>query len=105
MSTTIKRVGFGKIAVIGLAVMTAIFTIALLERGAVIAAEHSPYEMQQENVELRQIVDYFGTGPVFDAFVIAFRVPNLFRRVLGEEMFERAALPPFARLRAAGRAG
>jgi murein biosynthesis integral membrane protein MurJ len=48
---------------------------------------------------------YFGTGPLLDAFVIAFRVPNLFRRVLGEEMFERAALPPFGRLRAAGRDG
>jgi len=41
---------------------------------------------------------YFGSGKLYDAFIIAFSVPNLFRRVLGEEMFERAFLPPFKRL-------
>ena len=48
---------------------------------------------------------YFGVGPVFDAFVVAFSVPNLFRRVLGEEMFERAFLPPFSRMVAEGEGG
>lgn len=46
---------------------------------------------------------YFGTDARFDAFVVAFSVPNLFRRVFGEEMFERAFLPPFRRLVAEGR--
>lgn len=41
---------------------------------------------------------YFGTSRHFDAFVIAYSVPGLFRRVLGEEMFERAFLPHFRRL-------
>ena len=41
---------------------------------------------------------FFGSGKLYDAFVIAFSVPNLFRRVLGEEMFERAFLPPFKRM-------
>ena len=45
----------------------------------------------------------FGTSAVFDAFVVAFSVPNLLRRVLGEEMFERALLPPYRRLCAEGR--
>ncbi len=54
---------------------------------------------------LREILSgaYFGTGGRFDAFVVAFSVPSLFRRVLGEEMFERAFLPPFRRLVAQGR--
>ncbi len=46
----------------------------------------------------------FGASAVFDAFVVAFSVPNLLRRVLGEEMFERALLPPYRRLVAEGRA-
>jgi len=41
---------------------------------------------------------FFGAGKLYDAFVIAFSVPNLFRRVLGEEMFERAFVPRFRRL-------
>jgi len=45
----------------------------------------------------------FGTGALFDAFVVAFSVPNLFRHVLGEEMFERAFLPRFRRLAAQGK--
>ncbi len=46
---------------------------------------------------------FFGTGALYDAFLVAFAVPNLFRRVLGEEMFERAFLPPFRRMIAEGR--
>jgi len=46
---------------------------------------------------------FFGSGAMVDAFVVAFSVPGLFRRVLGEEMFERAFMPPFRRLREEGR--
>ncbi len=54
---------------------------------------------------LREIVtaSYFGAGSVFDSFVVAFTIPNLFRRVLGEEMFERAFMPRFKRLREQGK--
>ncbi len=48
---------------------------------------------------------FFGGGPLYDAFVIAFSVPALFRRILGEEMFERAFMPPFERLRSQGETG
>src|SRR5262245_58795403 len=37
-----------------------------------------------------------GTGPVADAFVIAFRFPNLFRRLFGEGAFNSAFVPLFA---------
>ena len=37
-----------------------------------------------------------GTGPVADAFVIALRVPNLFRRLFGEGAFNAAFVPEFA---------
>jgi len=48
---------------------------------------------------------YFGGGRLYDAFVVAFTIPALFRRVLGEEMFERAFMPPFERLRSSGQEG
>lgn len=38
-----------------------------------------------------------GTGPVADAFVVAFRFPNLFRRVFAEGAFNSAFVPLFAR--------
>lgn len=38
-----------------------------------------------------------GTGPVADAFVIAFRLPNLFRRVFGEGAFNAAFVPLYAK--------
>ncbi|MEM1371843.1 MAG: murein biosynthesis integral membrane protein MurJ, partial [Pseudomonadota bacterium] len=38
-----------------------------------------------------------GTGPVADAFIVAFRLPNLFRRVLGEGALNAAFVPLFAR--------
>lgn len=38
---------------------------------------------------------YFGAGRTMDAFVVAFTVPNLFRRVLGEHAAESAFLPTF----------
>lgn len=45
-----------------------------------------------------------GTGPVADAFVVAFRLPNLFRRILAEGAFNSAFVPLFAKkLEADGR--
>ena len=37
----------------------------------------------------------FGTGWVFDAFTVAFRIPNLFRRLFGEGALTAALLPSF----------
>ena len=37
-----------------------------------------------------------GTGPVADAFYVAFRFPNLFRRLFGEGAFKSAFVPLFA---------
>ena len=37
-----------------------------------------------------QIASWLGTGPVADAFFIAFKVPNLFRRLFGEGAFNAA---------------
>ncbi len=39
----------------------------------------------------------FGAGPLMDAFTVAFRVPNLVRRVLGEGALTAAFLPVFVR--------
>jgi putative peptidoglycan lipid II flippase len=38
-----------------------------------------------------------GTGPVADAFIVAFRLPNLFRRLFGEGAFNSAFVPLFAK--------
>ena len=38
-----------------------------------------------------------GTGPVADAFVVAFRFPNLFRRLFAEGAFNSAFVPLFSR--------
>lgn len=46
------------------------------------------------------IAGAFGAGPVADAFLVAFRVPNLFRRVLGEGGLNAGFVPLYARLRA-----
>ncbi|SFT77995.1 putative peptidoglycan lipid II flippase [Pseudovibrio denitrificans] len=40
---------------------------------------------------------FVGTGPVADAFVVAFRLPNLFRRLFAEGAFNSAFVPLFAR--------
>ena len=45
-----------------------------------------------------------GSGPVAEAFVVAFRFPNLFRRWFGEGAFNAAFVPLFAR-RLQGEAG
>ncbi|HQO09276.1 MAG TPA: murein biosynthesis integral membrane protein MurJ [Clostridiales bacterium] len=38
---------------------------------------------------------FFGTSRVADAFSFALMFPNLFRQILGEDMVERAFMPPF----------
>ncbi|HHT9120475.1 MAG TPA: murein biosynthesis integral membrane protein MurJ, partial [Candidatus Hypogeohydataceae bacterium YC41] len=38
---------------------------------------------------------FFGTGLVWDAFAVAFRVPNLFRRLFGEGALTAAFVPTF----------
>jgi len=38
---------------------------------------------------------FFGTGRIADAFSFALMFPNLFRQILGEDMVERAFMPPF----------
>jgi putative peptidoglycan lipid II flippase len=43
------------------------------------------------------IAALLGTGPVAEAFVIAFRIPNLFRRLFGEGAFNAAFVPLFAK--------
>lgn len=46
---------------------------------------------------------FFGTLPVWDAFVAAFRIPNLFRRLFGEGALTAAFLPAFVERHDAGR--
>jgi len=49
---------------------------------------------------LRELVTaaFYGTSRAMDIFVIAFTVPTFFRRFLGEDVVERAFMPPFKRL-------
>lgn len=35
----------------------------------------------------------FGTGPTFDAFIVAFKIPNFMRRLFGEGAFAQAFVP------------
>ncbi|MBW1980600.1 MAG: murein biosynthesis integral membrane protein MurJ [Deltaproteobacteria bacterium] len=53
---------------------------------------------------LREVVVafYFGASRATDVFAIAFTIPTLFRRILGEDMVEKAFLPSFRQLVAAG---
>src|SRR5437660_9422502 len=41
-----------------------------------------------------------GAGPVADAFLVAFRLPNHFRAIFAEGAFSAAFVPAYARLRA-----
>ena len=43
------------------------------------------------------IAAVLGAGPVADAFFVAFRVPNLFRRLFAEGAFDAAFVPLFAK--------
>lgn len=38
-----------------------------------------------------------GTGPIADAFIVAFRIPNLFRRLFAEGAFNAAFVPLYAK--------
>ncbi len=40
----------------------------------------------------------FGTGLVWDAFTVAFKIPNLFRRLFGEGALSAAFIPVFTEL-------
>jgi putative peptidoglycan lipid II flippase len=48
------------------------------------------------------IAGYFGTTRATDLFAIAFTIPTLFRRILGEDMVEKAFMPSFRQLISAG---
>ena len=48
------------------------------------------------------IAAMLGSGAVADAFVVAFRLPNLFRRLLSEGAFNAAFIPILARIKAEG---
>ena len=52
---------------------------------------------------IRDIVvsSVFGAGASFDAFNVAFRIPNLLRRLFAEGAFSQAFVPTLARTRAA----
>ena len=43
------------------------------------------------------ILAYLGTGPAYEAYVVAFRLPNMFRRFFAEGAFNMAFVPMFAR--------
>src|SRR3989304_1745100 len=43
------------------------------------------------------IAAVLGAGPVADAFFVAFRVPNMFRRLFAEGAFDAAFIPLFAK--------
>ena len=46
------------------------------------------------------IASTFGAGASLDAFYVAFRIPNLLRRLFGEGAFSQAFVPTLAHLRA-----
>jgi len=48
------------------------------------------------------ILAYIGPGPVMDAFVAAFRLPNMFRRFFAEGAFNAAFVPMFSKKVEAG---
>ncbi|MHA1108594.1 MAG: lipid II flippase MurJ, partial [Alphaproteobacteria bacterium] len=48
------------------------------------------------------IAAMLGAGPVADAFFVAFKLPNFFRRLFAEGAFNAAFVPLFARQLAAG---
>jgi putative peptidoglycan lipid II flippase len=54
-------------------------------------------------VRILLMARYFGGGERADAFWVAFMIPNLFRRVLGEQAVESAFLPTFRSMLNEGR--
>ncbi|MFT7593818.1 MAG: putative peptidoglycan lipid II flippase [Paracoccaceae bacterium] len=43
------------------------------------------------------ILAYLGTGPLYEAYVVAFRLPNMFRRFFAEGAFNMAFIPMFSK--------
>ena len=41
------------------------------------------------------IAIYLGSGPISDAFFVAFRIPNTFRRLFAEGTFNSAFVPSY----------
>ncbi|MBA86236.1 MAG: lipid II flippase MurJ, partial [Rhodobacteraceae bacterium] len=48
------------------------------------------------------ILAYLGTGPAYEAYVVAFRLPNMFRRFFAEGAFNMAFIPIFSKKLEAG---
>ena len=44
------------------------------------------------------IAVFLGTGPLADAFFVAFRIPNTFRRLFSEGTFNAAFIPSYSSL-------
>ena len=44
------------------------------------------------------IAVFLGTGPLADAFFVAFRIPNTFRRLFSEGTFNAAFVPSYSSL-------
>ena len=44
------------------------------------------------------IAIFFGSGPLADAFFVAFRIPNTFRRLFSEGAFNAAFVPSYSSL-------
>ena len=44
------------------------------------------------------IATFLGTGPIADAFFVAFRLPNTFRRLFAEGSFNSAFVPLYSKL-------
>ena len=42
------------------------------------------------------IAIYLGSGPIADAFFVAFRIPNTFRRLFSEGTFNAAFVPSYS---------
>ncbi|SEQ11777.1 murein biosynthesis integral membrane protein MurJ [Thalassovita taeanensis] len=43
------------------------------------------------------ILAYLGTGPAYEAYVVAFRLPNMFRRFFAEGAFNMAFIPQYSK--------
>ena len=43
------------------------------------------------------ILAFLGTGPLYEAYVVAFRLPNMFRRFFAEGAFNMAFIPIFSK--------
>ena len=43
------------------------------------------------------ILAFLGTGPLYQAYVVAFRLPNMFRRFFAEGAFNMAFVPMFSK--------